>query len=418
VFFDEAKIFVKGGDGGDGCVSFRREKFVPFGGPNGGNGGRGGDVCLVADSNLNTLLEFKKRSHFAAERGEHGRGKDQYGKYGADWIIPVPPGTMVRHAETGELIADLTVPGQKVVVARGGRGGRGNIAFKSSTNQAPRIAERGEPGEENWITLELKLIADVGLVGMPNAGKSTFLAAVSAAHPKIADYPFTTLEPNLGVVTVNDNTLVMADIPGLIEGAHQGVGLGHKFLRHIERTRVLIHLLDGLSADPLGDYDRIREELSLFDPKVTEKPEIIAFNKLDLPDVQEAWSRLQPAFSERGVEIYPISAATGKGVKDVLQMVASRLAAIPREEPQAEGIVIFEGPPKPEGFEIIRKEGAWYVTGSRIERLVAMTNFDYYEARTRFQNILDAMGVLNGLREAGVQVGDTVVISDYVMEWH
>ena len=417
MFFDEAKVYVQGGKGGDGCVSFRREKYVPLGGPNGGNGGKGGDVCLTADPSLNTLITFKRRSHFKAERGTHGRGKTQHGKSGKDWIIPVPLGTMVRDFESSQLIADLASPGQEAVVARGGRGGRGNNAFKSSTNQAPRIAERGEPGEERWITLELKLIADVGLVGMPNAGKSTFLASVSAARPKIADYPFTTLEPNLGVVTVDDNTFVLADIPGLIEGAHEGSGLGHKFLRHVERTRVLIHVLDGLSENPLESYEQIRQELALFDPGLAEKPEIVVLNKLDLPDVQTVWSRWQGAFSDRDVDLLPISAATGQGVKDVLRKVVALLDTLPPEEVQIEGVAIFAGPEKEDGFEITQKDGVWYVQGPKVERLVAMTNFDYDEAIARFQRVLEAMGVLDGLREAGVQAGDTVAVADFEMEW-
>ena len=417
MFFDEAKIFVQGGRGGDGCVSFRREKFEPLGGPNGGNGGKGGDVVLEADPNLNTLIHFKKRSHFNAERGEHGRGKNQYGKSGQDWAIPVPLGTVVRDFETGELIADISSPGQKVIVARGGRGGRGNDAFKSSTNQAPRIAERGEPGEESWITLELKLIADAGLVGMPNAGKSTFLAAVSAARPKIADYPFTTLEPNLGVVTVDDDSFVLADIPGLIEGAHQGIGLGHKFLRHVERTRVLIHVLDGLSEDPMGDYEQIRQELSLFDSELGDKAEIVVLNKIDLPDVQAHLPQWQDAFSTLDLELLPISAATGEGVKQVIRKTASLLKTLPTKESQVEGLAVFEGPKKEDTFEVTNRNGVWYVEGARIKRLVEMTNFNYGEAIARFQNILDAMGVLKALREAGVEAGDTVVLAGFEMEW-
>ncbi len=417
MFFDEAKIFVQGGRGGDGCVAFRREKYEPLGGPNGGNGGNGGDVCLVADPNLNTLISFKKRAHFKAERGAHGRGKNQQGKAGQDCVIPVPLGTVVRDAETGDLIADLSFPEQRVIVARGGRGGRGNEAFKSSTNQAPRIAERGEPSEERWITLELKLIADVGLVGLPNAGKSTFLAAVSAARPKIADYPFTTLEPNLGVVTLDDSSFVLADIPGLIEGAHAGSGLGHKFLRHIERTRILIHILNGLSDDPLRDYEQIRQELALFDPYLAAKPEVVVLNKLDLPDVQAQWETWRRAFAAQETELFPISAATGRGVKDVLRRVSALLDALPPQEQPTEGIAIFEGPPKEEPFEIVHRDGVWYVHGAQVDRLVEMTNFNFDEAIARFQRILDGMGVLSALREAGVQAGDTVVVGGFEMEW-
>ncbi len=417
MFFDEARICVQAGRGGDGCVSFRREKFEPFGGPNGGNGGRGGSVYLIADPNINTLIEFKKRSHFKAERGEHGRGKSQHGKAGQDCVIPVPLGTVVRDFESGQLIADLTYPGQTVVVARGGRGGRGNEMFKSSTNQAPRIAERGEPGEARWITLELKLIADAGLVGMPNAGKSTFLASVSAARPKIADYPFTTLEPVLGVVTVDDDTFVLADIPGLIEGAHKGSGLGHKFLRHIERTRVLIHVLNGLSDSPTRDYEQIRQELALFDERLSQKPEIVVLNKIDLPDVQARWVEWQQEFARRGVELLAMSAATGQGTKAVVRKAMDLLKSLPSEHAQVEETVVFEGPKEEPSFEISRVGDAWLVRGPRIERLVAMTNFNYGEAIDRFQRILDKMGVLQELRERGVEVGDTVILGDVEMEW-
>jgi GTPase len=417
MFFDEAKIFVQGGQGGNGCVSFRREKFEPLGGPNGGNGGRGASVCLVADPNVNTLIDFKKRSHFKAERGEHGRGKSQYGKSGKDWIVPVPLGTVARDFETGQLLADLAYPGQTVVVAQGGRGGRGNETFKSSTNQAPRIAERGEPGEERWITLELKLIADVGLVGMPNAGKSTLLASISAAHPKIADYPFTTLEPNLGVVAVDDDSFVVADIPGLIEGAHQGSGLGHKFLRHIERNRMLIHVLDGLSTNPVNDYDQIRQELALFDRKLSEKPEVVVLNKMDLPDVQARWPEVRTAFSLRNLELLEISAVTGQGTMVLLRKIAALLKSLPVDTASTEGLAVFEGPTSEDHFEIVRKGEAWHVTGPRIDRLVAMTNFDYGEAIERFQRILEAMGVLGELRKMGVKSGDTVIIADIEMEW-
>jgi len=417
MFFDEARIYVQAGRGGDGCVSFRREKFEPFGGPNGGNGGRGGSVYLIADPNINTLIEFKKRSHFKAERGEHGRGKSQHGKAGQDCVIPVPLGTVVRDFESGQLIADLTYPGQTVVVARGGRGGRGNEMFKSSTNQAPRIAERGEPGEARWITLELKLIADAGLVGMPNAGKSTFLASVSAARPKIADYPFTTLEPVLGVVTVDDDTFVLADIPGLIEGAHKGSGLGHKFLRHIERTRVLIHVLNGLSDSPTRDYEQIRQELALFDERLSQKPEIVVLNKIDLPDVQARWVEWQQEFARRGVELLAMSAATGQGTKAVVRKAMDLLKSLPSEHAQVEETVVFEGPKEEPSFEISRVGDAWLVRGPRIERLVAMTNFNYGEAIDRFQRILDKMGVLQELRERGVEVGDTVILGDVEMEW-
>ncbi|MDH7488978.1 MAG: GTPase ObgE [Anaerolineae bacterium] len=417
VFFDEAKIYVRGGDGGNGCVSFRREKFVPFGGPNGGNGGKGGDVYLVASAHLNTLIPFQRKIHFKAERGEHGRGKDQFGKSGADLYIEVPTGTVVFDAETGELIADLTEDGQKALVARGGRGGRGNASFATPTNQAPRIAEKGEPGEERWLRLELRLIADVGIVGVPNAGKSTLLAAVSAARPKIADYPFTTLIPNLGVVEVDGQTFVMADIPGLIEGAHQGAGLGDKFLRHIRRTRVLVHLLDGASPDPLADFAAINRELELFSPDLAQKPQIVVLNKMDLPEAQEKWPRVAKALKRQGHEALAISAVTGEGVQALLRRVAATLRELPREVAAVPEQKVFRPKPDEDAFTIEREGEYWRVRGIKVERAAAMTNWGLDEAVLRFQRMLDAMGITEALREAGVGPGDTVVIGDAVLEW-
>ena len=416
MFFDEAKIHVKAGDGGNGCVSFRREKYIPFGGPNGGNGGKGGDVYLVADPHLNTLINFKKRSHFKAQRGGHGRGKDQTGKQGEDLTIAVPPGTVAYNANTGQLLADLIQPGQRALVARGGRGGRGNAAFATPTNQAPRLAEKGEPGQERWLRLELKLIADVGIVGVPNAGKSTLLAAVSAARPKIADYPFTTLEPNLGVVTVDDRDFVLADIPGLIEGAHAGAGLGHQFLRHIERTRLLIHLLDGASADPLGDFEKINEELALFDPQLARKPKVVVLNKMDLPQTQELWPQIRREMKKLELEAMSISAVTGQGVPTLLQRVVDLLDSLPREEPVIEEVKVFRLEEE-EPFSIAQEEDGWRVRGTQIERVVAMTNWEYDEAVMRFQRILEAMGISAALEKAGVEVGDTVRIGDIELEW-
>jgi GTP-binding protein len=416
VFFDEAKIYVKAGDGGNGCVSFRREKYVAFGGPNGGNGGKGGDVYLMVDPHLNTLISFKKRSHFKAQRGGHGRGKNQTGKQGEDLTIAVPPGTAAYDADTGQLLADLVQPGQRALVAPGGRGGRGNAAFATPTDQAPRLAEKGEPGQERWLRLELKLIADVGIVGVPNAGKSTLLAAVSAARPKIADYPFTTLEPNLGVVAVDDRDFVLADIPGLIEGAHAGAGLGHQFLRHVERTRLLIHLLDGASADPLGDFEKINEELALFDPHLARKPQVVVLNKMDLPQTQELWPRVRREMKKLELEAMSISAVTGQGVSTLMRRVVDLLDSLPQEEPIIEEVGIFRLEEK-EPFSITREEDGWRVRGPEIERVVAMTNWDYDEAVMRFQRILEAMGISAALEEAGIELGDTVRIGDTELEW-
>ncbi len=416
MFFDEAKIYAKGGDGGNGCVSFRREKYIPFGGPNGGNGGKGGDVYLVVDPHLSTLINFKKRSHFKAQRGDHGRGKDQTGKRGEDLTIAVPPGTVAYDADTGQLLADLTQPGQRALVARGGRGGRGNAAFATPTNQAPRLAEKGEPGQERWLRLELKLIADVGIVGVPNAGKSTLLAAVSAARPKIADYPFTTLEPNLGVVTVGDRDFVLADIPGLIEGAHSGAGLGHQFLRHVERTRLLIHLLDGASANPLGDFEKINEELALFDLQLARKPQVVVLNKMDLPQTQELWPQISREIKKLELEAMSISAVTGQGVSVLLQRVVDLLDGLPKEESVIEEVKVFRLEEE-EPFSIVQEEDGWRVRGPEIERVVAMTNWEYDEAVMRFQRILEAMGISAALEKAGLAAGDTVRIGDIELEW-
>ncbi len=321
MFIDEAKIFVAAGHGGRGCVSFRREKFVPKGGPDGGDGGKGGDVVLVADRNLTTLLDFRYRRRYQAGHGEHGRGSDQTGRDGAQCLIRVPVGTVVRDADSGDLLVDLVEHGQRYIAAHGGRGGRGNARFKSPTNQAPRYAEPGEAGEARWLTFELKLLADVGLIGLPNAGKSTLLSRISAARPKIAAYPFTTLIPQLGIVRLRDeHTCVVADIPGLIEGAHTGKGLGHQFLRHIERTRLLLHLVDVgvIDADPVANFEAINHELTAYAPALAEKPQLVVATKIDLPSAKQAWERFQSAMRSRGLRTLAISAVTGEGIGTLL----------------------------------------------------------------------------------------------------
>jgi len=417
VFFDEAKIFVQAGDGGRGVVAFRREKYIPYGGPSGGHGGTGGDVVLVVDPHLNTLISFKKRSHFKAESGEPGRGKKQHGKNGEDWAIAVPPGTVVHDADSGKQLADLVEAGQRAVVVRGGRGGRGNTAFTTAVNQAPRIAEKGEAGESRWLRLELKLVADIGIVGVPNAGKSTLLAAVSAARPKIADYPFTTLVPNLGVVLVDGRDLVLADIPGLIEGAHAGAGLGHTFLRHVERCRVLIHLLNGSSPDPMGDFQAINEELALFSPALAGKPQVVALNKMDLTNVAELWPRLRRSLQAKDVDPMAISAVTGEGVTPLLRRVAGLLETLPPEPPESEAPAVFRVPEDESAFTVEKEGEGWRVRGTRVERVAQMTSWDYYEAALRFQRILEAMGISQALLEAGVQVGDAVTIGETELSW-
>ncbi len=328
MFIDRAKIFVRGGDGGNGCVAFRREKFVPKGGPAGGDGGRGGHVILVADGGLRTLVDFRYRVHYRAPRGQHGRGKGMHGRDGEDLLVRVPVGTVVRDAGTGEILADLVAQGQQVVVARGGRGGRGNIHFATPVERAPERAEPGRPGEERWLELELKLLADVGLVGMPNAGKSTLLARVSAARPKVAAYPFTTLVPHLGVVRVDEGrSFVLADIPGLIAGAAAGAGLGHGFLRHIERTRVLVYVLDTAGTegrDPVDDLKALREELRLYNPELVTRVQVVAANKMDLPESEEGLERLRAAFGE-SYEIFPVSGLTGAGVDRLVWRLAELL---------------------------------------------------------------------------------------------
>ncbi len=418
MFFDEAKIYVRSGKGGDGCVAFRREKYVPFGGPSGGHGGPGGSVYLVAERNLNTLVHFKKRSHFKAEAGDRGSGKNQHGKSGEDLLISVPSGTMVHDADTGEFLADLLEEGQRVLVARGGRGGRGNSAFASPTNQAPRLAEHGEPSQERWLRLELKLIADVGVIGLPNAGKSTLLSVVSAARPKIADYPFTTLQPNLGVVSVDDvHSFVMADVPGLIEGASEGSGLGHQFLRHVERTRLLVHLLDGASTDPLADHETINRELADFSERLAAKPQLVVLNKMDLPDAQAWWPLVQETMQERGVEVHAISAVSQQGVRELVNRVYALLQGLPAAEVLPEAPAVFRPAEREEAFVVEREEDGWRVRGTRVERVAAMTPFVLPEAVARFQRQLRAMGVVDALQEAGVQPGDMVRIGEQELEW-
>lgn len=419
MFYDTAKINVKSGDGGDGSVAFRREKYVPHGGPAGGDGGRGGDVVLVVDPHLNTLYRFSRKRHFKAKRGEHGRGKNQTGANGPELVVEVPPGTLVRDADSGQLLTDLTEPGERFVVAQGGRGGRGNSRFASATNQAPRMAERGSPGEERWLELELKLLADIGLAGMPNAGKSTLLAAVSAARPKIADYPFTTLQPNLGVVVLDDYTsLVLADIPGLIEGASQGAGLGHEFLRHIERTRVLVHLLDGAGEDPLEAFETINAELAAFDARLAAKPQIVVVNKMDMPDAQALWPLVREELTALGYEVMSISALTRDGTRELLYRVAQLLEELPPLEKITPDVIPVLRPEEDDDdFLIERTGGEWHVRGGHIERRARITRWDLHEAVSRFQKTLEYLGVSAALEKAGVKNGDTVFIGDVELEW-
>ena len=417
MFLDEAIIIVCSGKGGDGVVHFRREKFVPFGGPDGGDGGKGGDVYLEVLPTMNTLSAFRHQTRYQAQDGARGAKQNMTGRSGDDLFIKVPPGTIVYDEETGETLGDLTQPGQRLLAAQGGRGGRGNARFATSRNQTPRQAERGEPAQERKLRLELKLIADIGIVGVPNAGKSTLLAAVSNAKPKIAPYPFSTLEPNLGVVELDeDTTLVLADIPGLIEGAHLGLGLGHDFLRHIQRTRVLIHLLDGLAEDPLLDLAQINSELSLFDPDLAEKPQIVALNKIDLPDVASRWDKIETVLKERGYEPLAISALEGTNVRQLLYRAAQLLDQIPPPS-EVVSIPVYRVASDPREFRLVREPKGWRVSGEAIERAAAMTYWEYDQSVRRFQRILQTLGIEDALRTAGVKAGDTVYIGDFELEW-
>jgi GTP-binding protein len=418
--FDQVKIYVRSGDGGDGVIAFRREKYVPHGGPYGGDGGRGGDVILRVNPKLNTLSAFQRKIHFKAGHGERGDTATKTGASAENLVIDVPPGTVVRDADTGELLADLVQAEDQVVVAWGGRGGRGNARFASASNQAPRIAEKGEPGIEHWLNLELKLIADVGIVGVPNAGKSTLLSVISNARPKIADYPFTTLEPNLGVVVYDDRDLVVADIPGLVEGAHMGIGLGHSFLRHIQRTRLLVHLLNGASDDPIADYNQINQELALYDEQLGQRRQIVVLNKMDIPEAAARWIQIEADLKALGVESpLAISAATRENVTPLIQRIFAEIAALPEEVLVMEEMPVYTLPKEdPIPFSIEHMgAGEYRVVGKRIERAAAMTYWDYDEAIMRFQKLLDTLGVTEALRTAGVQEGDTVYIGDHELEW-
>ncbi len=427
---DRAKIYVRAGTGGNGSASFRREKYAPKGGPDGGDGGRGGHVFLEVRSNLNSLVDFQYNERFVAEDGQMGRSSNMHGANGKDLTIRVPPGTLIYNDTNGELVADLTEDGERIRVAKGGRGGLGNIHFKSSTHQAPRIAELGEPGDEGWLRLELRLIADVGLVGLPNAGKSTLLASTSRARPKIGDYPFTTLEPNLGVVTIgrrDSQAFVMADVPGLIEGASEGVGLGHEFLRHVRRTKVLIHVLDasgGLEGrDPLADFKTINDELAGYDDEMMQKPMLVALNKVDIPEAQENVPALRTAIEAQGYRVFEISAATHQGTDELMNATAAELRelaeAAPKDvpKPQQRRVYTLEGFDERLWDAVKVGEGKYRVTGIGIERITRMTNFDLEDSITRFQQVLESSGIEKELLKLGVQDGDVVTIAGYDLTW-
>jgi GTP-binding protein len=401
-------------------MHFHREKYVPRGGPDGGDGGKGGSVFLRADAGLNTLFEFKRRRRFAAEPGQSGGANRMHGRAGKDLTVDVPVGTNVRDGESGETLGDLSRPGQVLEVARGGQGGLGNVHFKTSTNQAPAFAEKGEPGGERWLDLELKLIADVGLIGQPNAGKSTLLSVMSAARPKIAEYPFTTITPNLGVVEAGDYTFVAADIPGLIEGAHAGVGLGHDFLRHIERTMVLLHVVDGSAGDPLGAFERVLDELRLYDPALAEKPQIVVVNKMDLPAARESWPELQRRLEAMGYEAMAVSAATREGIEALIYLAANLLREQARERARHDGetaVEVIRVRPPADRFRIERKRRTFHVSGETVERLAVMTDTESPEAMHRLEQRLRRMGVFSALERAGIRDGATVRIGDVELVW-
>jgi GTPase len=417
VFIDRARLVIRGGDGGRGVISFRREAHVPRGGPDGGDGGKGGDVVLRVDPQLGTLTDFRFTKQIDAEAGRPGSGRNSSGRSGADRILRVPPGTLVIDRATGETVADLVAPGEELIVARGGSGGKGNARFATSTRRAPRIAEDGGKGENREIDLELKLLADVGLAGLPNAGKSTLLAALTSARPKIADYPFTTLVPNLGLARLDDRELVVADIPGLIEGASRGLGLGEEFLRHIERTRLLVHVVDASRPDPLQDIATIDNELQSYGRGLEGRPQLVALNKIDLPEAREAAPRIARALAERGVSTVAISAAAHTGTDDLLRQIFDRCA--PREEASApaprERRIAFAGGAR--DWRVKREGAAFRIDSDRVERLASGIDWESPDAAAYFQRQLIRTGIERELRALGAKEGDTVRIGSLEMEW-
>ncbi|MBD8032103.1 GTPase ObgE [Solibacillus merdavium] len=427
MFVDHVKIYVKGGDGGDGMVAFRREKYVPNGGPAGGDGARGGNVVFEVEEGLRTLMDFRYKRHFKAERGEHGMSKGMHGRRAEDLIVKVPPGTVVMNAETKVVIADLVEHGQQAVIAKAGRGGRGNCRFATPSNPAPELAEKGEPGQELEVILELKVLADVGLVGFPSVGKSTLLSVVSSAKPKIGAYHFTTIVPNLGMVETDDGrSFAMADLPGLIEGAHQGVGLGMQFLRHIERTRVIVHVIDmsGMEGrEPYDDYVTINNELEQYNLRLLERPQIIVANKMDMPNAEENLEEFKKKVGE-DVKIFPISAVSRQGLKPLLFEIADLIEVTPEFllhdvlEEESDAVVMYKHESQGSDFEITRDDdGAYVLSGYTIERLFKMTDFSREDGIRRFARQLRAMGVDEQLRKRGAQNGDTVRLMEFEFDF-
>jgi len=427
MFVDHVKIYVKGGDGGDGMVAFRREKYVPMGGPAGGDGGHGGNVVFEVEEGLRTLMDFRYKRHFKAPRGEHGMSKGMHGKNAEDLVVKVPPGTVVMNAETKAVIADLVEHGQRAVIAKSGRGGRGNSRFATPANPAPELAEKGEPGQELDVILELKVLADVGLVGFPSVGKSTLLSVVSAAKPKIGAYHFTTIVPNLGMVETEDGrSFAMADLPGLIEGAHQGVGLGMQFLRHIERTRVIVHVIDmsGMEGrDPYDDFVTINKELEQYNLRLTERPQIVVANKMDMPGAEENLEEFKKKVGD-SVKVFPISAVSRQGLKPLLFEIADLLEVTPEFElheivdEESDATVLYKHESKQDEFDITRDDdGSWILSGGSIERLFKMTDFSREDGIRRFARQLRALGVDDALRKRGAVDGDIVRLLEFEFEF-
>ena len=424
MFTDYAKIIIKSGDGGNGAVSFRREKYVAAGGPDSGDGRRGGSIYFIVDPDSNTLVDFRFKKKFKAENGKNGEGARRYGKSGEDLYVKVPIGTLIKDAETGKIIADLSHKGQKDLILPGGRGGKGNSHFATSTRQAPRFSQDGEKGIEKEVILELKLLADVGLIGFPNVGKSTFLSKTTSATPKIADYHFTTLEPNLGVVK-NDygESFVIADIPGIIEGASNGTGLGLQFLRHIERTRLLLHVIDvsGIEGrNPVDDFKTINEELKSYSEKLSKRKQIIVANKIDSMQDENLYNDLEKLAKENNIEIFKISAVTGEGISELLKRVSQVLKELPKEElyDEVEDKKVYTLQEEQEGFTIKKEDGIFIVDGPAVDRVMRRVNLEDNESMYYFQKCLDSLGVNQKLKEAGVQEGDTVNICGWELEWY
>lgn len=422
MFVDYAEIYIKAGDGGDGAVSFRREKYIPNGGPDGGDGGAGGNVVFVADTGLRTLMDFRYKKKYIAEKGDNGSGRNKSGRGGEDLVVKVPVGTIVKDKETGRIIADISRPGQKEIIARGGRGGAGNQHFATPTRQVPNFARRGSPGEEFTAILELKLIADVGLLGFPNVGKSTLLSMVSSARPKIANYHFTTLSPNLGVVSLGEGeSFVLADIPGLVEGAHEGAGLGHKFLRHVERTRLLIHVVDVAETDgrdAISDVDVINRELEMYNPELAKRPQVIAANKTDALYETEKLERFRTEMEKRGYKVFAISAATGRGVDELMRYTYELLKTLPEvvlfEPEQDAGPGIKEDEPP---FTVRRENDVYVVEGPWVTKLLGSVNLNDRESLQYFQRAVRNMGVIEALAEKGIREGDTVRMGEIEFDY-